>query len=403
MGTELEGWDRPEIRDALRAGDWAPVLRMVLDAGFSQTEIAARAGISQAHVSRLTTGRSRDPGIATIRALCDGLGIPRRLAGLTDNDQGGDDTDRRQFIATTVGAAASAVVAAQHADDDRLVMLTTLSYRQIEQTTPARAMLAAATGHLNLARQLAERATGQMQARMFGAVSEAAGLVAWLHADTVNLAVARANYRLAVDAARRTGNPLLPVYMQASLGQYAVTVGDARQGLRLIRESAARLPNSAPATARAWLAAADAVALAHLGDAAAWGMLDEAERYAEAGQHEEPVWPWVFRFDQAKIDQSRVVAASRLGCRSALPSSAPGARSPKQSAVAMVEHARALAAGGDVDEACRIAADAHQLGTRYGSERVRLAVRDFRSAVRADTASVRELDDLMFDTYGERQ
>lgn len=394
----IEGclWSRPDIRDALRAGDWAPLLREVVDAGLSQTEIAARAGISQAHVSRLMTGKSREPGIRTVRALCDALGVPRHVAGLANTDGGDDTTDRRNFLTATLGAVASTVVAPGSVDDERLLMLTTLSYRQIEQTTPARTLLAAATGHLNLTRQLADR-----QPHLYAAVSEAAGLVAWLHADAANPAGARANYRIAIDASRRTGNPLLPVYMQASLGQYAVTVGDARQGLRLIRDAAARLPHTAPATARAWLAAADAVALAHLGDATAMRVLDDASRHAEAGQYDEPHWPWVFRFDQAKIDRARLVAESRLGRRPRMAHAPPATQSPKQAAVAAVEHARALATCREVDEACRVATQAHELGQRYRSERVRVAVREFRAGITVDTRATRELDDVMYSTYEE--
>lgn len=388
MGEQL--WDREDLRAALRAGNWSPVLRAAQAAGWSQTEIAARVGIAQSQVSRLARGETRDPGIATIRALCDGLGIPRRYAGLTDDDTGGgDDTDRRQFLTTTLGAAAGVVIGPDVADE-RLVMLTTLSYRQIEQTTPARAMLPAVTGHLQLARQLAERA---------------AGLVAWLHADLANPAAARSHYRLAVDAARRTGNALLPVYMQASLGQYAVAAGDLRPGLQLIRAAAAALPASAPATARAWLATLDAVALARLGDRAAWRMLDDAARHVDAADGREPVWPWVFAFDHDKLAQYRLVVAARLGGRAAaraLPDRLPTVgRSPKQAAGAMLEHARATAAAGDVDEACRIAGHAHRLARQYGSERGRAAVLEFRDGLTADTAAVRELDDQLLAAYTE--
>lgn len=275
MGRVHSAWDRPDVREALRAGEWAPVLRAVLEAGLSQTEIAARVGISQAQVSRLAAGRTRDPGIRTIRALCDGLGIPPRFAGLAE-DEGGEDTDRREFLTATVGVAASAVLAPSDDDHEQLVRITTQSYRTIEQTTPSAALVGAATGHLRLAQRLAERAHGPQAGRMFGAVSEAAGLVAWLHADLANPSAARTHYRMAIDAAGRAGNPLLWAYMQASLGQYAVTAGEPRQGLRLIRDATTRLPNTAPSTARAWLAALDGVALAHLGDAEAWRMLDDA-------------------------------------------------------------------------------------------------------------------------------
>ena len=95
-----------------------------------------RAPISQAQVSRLASGRTRDPGSRTIRALCDGLGIPRRFAGLAE-DEGGEDTDRREFLTATIGVAASAVLAPSDDDHEQLVRITTQSYRTIEQTTPS--------------------------------------------------------------------------------------------------------------------------------------------------------------------------------------------------------------------------------------------------------------------------
>jgi ribosome-binding protein aMBF1 (putative translation factor) len=76
---------RPEVWDALVRGDWSIVLRAFLDAGLSQTVIAARTGLSQSQVSRLASGQSKTPGIKTVKALCDGLAVPRRLAGLADD------------------------------------------------------------------------------------------------------------------------------------------------------------------------------------------------------------------------------------------------------------------------------------------------------------------------------
>jgi transcriptional regulator with XRE-family HTH domain len=73
---------RPEVRQALAMGDWPVVLRAFLDCGLSQTAVAARAGLSQSQVSRLANGKSHTPGMKTVKALCNGLAIPRRLAGL---------------------------------------------------------------------------------------------------------------------------------------------------------------------------------------------------------------------------------------------------------------------------------------------------------------------------------
>src|SRR5690606_16488359 len=108
------------------------------------------------------------------------------------------------------------------------------------------------------------------------------------------------------------GNPLLAIYMQGSFGQYAADVGEPADGLRLLREAAGRLPRAAPAAARAWLAALEGVALSHLGDRAALTYLDDAERHAEAAVGKEPVWPWIFPFDQPKIAAYRAGAAVRL-------------------------------------------------------------------------------------------
>jgi hypothetical protein len=80
-------------------------------------------------------------------------------------------------------------------------------------------------------------------------------------------------------------------------------------GLRLLRDAAGRLPRSAPPTARAWLASLEGVSLGYLGDRGALKALDDAERYADATVSSDPVWPWVFQFDAAKIASYRAIAA----------------------------------------------------------------------------------------------
>src|SRR5215467_16249237 len=106
--------DRPDVQEALARGDWSAVLRAFLDDGLSQTVIAARAGLSQSQVSRLANGQSKTPGINTIKALCDGLAVPRRLAGLVDDASQEDDTNRRQFLGGSLGVLAA--VAVPHSD-----------------------------------------------------------------------------------------------------------------------------------------------------------------------------------------------------------------------------------------------------------------------------------------------
>lgn len=396
------------MRAALDRGDWATVLRAFLDTGISQTAIAVRTGLSQSQVSRLANGKSRDPGLHTVKALCDGLAIPRRLAGLLDRSSHEEDTtDRRQFLGGSLGVVASTLLPHSDVGDERLLMATTLSYRQLEQRTPSRDLMQPVTAHLSLARGLTLRASGKQRQRLSAALSEVAGLAAWVHADLVEPAKTRHLYKMSVAAARDSGQQLLAIYMQGSLGQYAAGAGDPINGIRIIRDASARLPRSAPDTARAWLAALEGLTLGYLGDRSALAQLDQAERFADAARDHEPVWPWIFPFTEGKIARQRAIAASRLGLPrvavSAFSKADPVAGSPKQAATAAVERARSLAASGHLDEACRIAVNAFDTGQNYGSERVCQSVRELRREVasgRTGTA-LAELDDRLHSRYAD--
>ena len=401
-------WNRPDVQDALARGDWPTVLRAFLDGGLSQTAIAARTGLSQSQISRLASGKNRTPGIKTVKALCDGLTVPRQLAGLLDDTSQEDDTDRRQFLGGSLGALAAAAIPYSDMGDERLLIATSLNYRQLEQRTPARVLARPVTAHLSLAHDLARRANGKQSARLAAAVSEIAGLAAWLHADLADPAQARRYYKMSIAAAQQARHPLLAIYMQGSFGQYATTVGDAVHGLRLLRDATGRLPHSAPPTARAWLASLEAVSLGYLGDRAALKALDDAQRHADASFSGDPVWPWVFQLDAAKIASYRAVAASRLGlpkvAAEAFRVANGSARSPKQAAIVAVEHARATASGGHLDQACALTLAAYDIGSQYESERVCQAVHDFRASLgtRAPQRVTAELDERLHSAYTGR-
>jgi len=398
--------DRPDVRDALARGDWSIVLCAFLDGGLSQTVIAARTGLSQSQVSRLANGQSRTPSIKTTKALCDGLEVPRQFAGLLEDASQEDDTDRRQFLSGSLTVLAAAAIPHSDLRDGQLLMATSLSYRQLEQRTPARSLAQPVTAHLSLACDMARRAQGKQRIRLAAAVAEIAGLAAWLHADLVEPGRARQFYKMSMNAAQQAQHPLLAIYMQGSFGQYATLAGDPIHGLRLLRDAAGRLPRSAPTTARAWLAALEAVALGYLGDRAALRVLDDARRYADADTGD-PVWPWVFPFDSSRVASYRAITASRLGLvKIAMDAfgQAEAARSPKQAALVAVEHARVLATGGDLDQACDLAVTAYDVGCSYESERVQQAVREFRTSLTGRNAQriTAELDDRLHSVYTTR-
>lgn len=409
--TPVEVIERPEFQRALAAADWSTVLRLVTEeTGASGAAIAAATGLSQPHVSRLLNGRVTEPSIHTVRMLCDGLGIPRSLAGLLDREQE-TATDRRQLLggalavsSMTLVGTADGDVPLDHAADEHLLMVLSASYRRLEHRTSSRLLSSPVAAHLSLVRQLRARTpTGRGARRLATIISESAGLAAWLYADLDDRANARRHYRLAVKEAHATGHPLLPSYMQGSFGNFAVISGDATEGLRLVADARRGMPRSAPLVAHVWLDAVEAVGLAHYRDRRALVLLDQAERRLSKAAGDEAVWPWLFRFDEAKLAGFRATAEARLGrwqaAEQALKISGSGQRSPKQQAVADIEHARVLAARKDISQACTVAASALATGVEYGSERVVRAVADFRSGLGPVGADAADLDDRLHAVY----
>jgi hypothetical protein len=409
--TPAEVIAQPEFRRALALGDWSTVLRLVIqETGASGAMIASATGVSQPHISRLLNGRVTEPGIQTIRMICDGLGIPRSLAGLVDRDQE-TATDRRQLLGGTLGVSGLALIGTAdgdvplgHAPDEHLLMVLSATYRRLEHRVSSRLLIGPAVAHLSLIRQLRARANaGRGGRRLATMTSESAGLAAWLCVDLDDRANARRHYRLAAKEAQATGHPLLPAYMQASFGHFAVTSGDPTQGLRLVTEARQSLPRSAPLIAHVWLDAIEAVALAHYKDRRALAVLDNAERRLDKTSNDEPVWPWLFRFDLPKLAGYRAAAEAKLGrwqaADTSLSLATKAQRSAKQRAVNDIEHARALAARRQIERACTVAVSALDTGVTYGSERVVRAVADFRSGLGQVGNAAAELDDRLHSVY----
>lgn len=405
----------PAFVRALGEGDWQTALHQVVEAtNLTQVAIAAATGVSQSYVSRLMNGQSREPRIGTVRSLCDGLGIPRPLAGLAPA-QPEDPTNRRQVLGAGAGAAGLALLSAYGISpggggDEGLLAESTAILRRLEQHTPTRAVLGSAVAHSELTRVIRHRAgEGTSSRRLCGVESEAAGFAAWLYADLDEQANARRYYRKAIKAASLSGNALLTCYMRGSLGQFATSVGAAAQGRELLTEARSQLPRSAPPIALLWLDALEATALAHLGERSVLSILDSAERRMRKATNSEPVWPWLFHFDERKLAGYRAVVAGRLGHYKtaetyfAIADQTPA--SPKQKAVSTVARASIVASSrtpGAVDQACELAIQALGAGRALGSERVIRAVSRFRSDLGiARSAATTELDRQLSMSYEE--
>jgi hypothetical protein len=235
-------------------------------------------------------------------------------------------------------------------------------------------------------------------------LSETAGLAAWLYIDLDDHFNARRHYQLAVDAAERGAHSLLAVYMLASLGHYAAVSGDARQGLDLVAAARSKLPRSAPVIARLWTDAVEAVALAACGDRRATVLLDRCQDRLSDVATADPMWPWLFHFDESKLAMFTATAAARLDqlrlVTAALVAVERGRSSPKQRAMLQLEHAHTLIRHRDVDQACDLAVQVLETGRTLGSHRVVHAVQRLRTALGArSTRQTVELDQRLAELY----
>lgn len=312
-----------------------------------------------------------------------------------------DDVNRKTFLKTTLGVGAGVLLAPSDANLTEILSGPTAHYRQMESAVASDRLSPAVDAHLNLA-------VGIVRDRLrtsdgFRMLSEVAGLAAWLAADRGDNAAARRRYVEAIGYATRAHHPLLVAYMTASLGHFAVETGDGNQGVTLLLRASQQLDDSAPDTARAWLASLLAVAYASTGDRKqTLAELRRAENLV-ARQADEPQWPWVFPFSSAKAARYRASALARLGdlraARTAYAAASPALTAAKPRALAQVEHARVLASTGDVAGGCALAAEALVVGRTYGSERITSRVREFRSSIAVHTAEARQLDDALAALY----
>lgn len=369
--------------------------------------------IDDNHIGKWERGDIRWPAAryrAALRALLDvatdaDLGF-RRSRGRCNSG----DVDRKTFLKTTLGLGAGAAITTSgsaptgHADELTVTVAgPTQHYRRMESTVSSQHLAPAVESHLQLATEVVR---GKLRnATGFGVLSEIAGLSAWLAADRGDTATARQRYAHSIRYAESARHPLLISYMIASLGHYAIEIGDSHQGMTLLNRAATYFDNRTPPPARAWLSSLCAVGHAAVGDRAS---ATEALRAAESLVDREPgdaQWPWVFAFTSAKAARYQSSALVRLGdltgARSAYQAALPSITAPKAKAFAQVEYAHLLATTGHTDEACALASEALATGKQYASERIVTKVRTLRGELPARSSQVTALDDDLIGLYGE--
>jgi hypothetical protein len=222
--------------------------------------------------------------------------------------------------------------------------------------------------------------------------SEAASFAAWLFADADNQAAARGCYHTAIRLARRSGDGALVAYQLGSLSQLAADTGHGVGASRLAQEAAGHVGRDAPAVAHAWIAATQAVASATVRDLrGSLAALDRAEALAGSG----PSWPWMTPFDPAKVAGYRGRCELRLGRPEAVDSltiALAGSPSATKQRAALLVDLAAAARRGDVEEACRLLAEAHTIAVDKKSEKTARRVLAARRLLDPKARAVRQLD-----------
>jgi hypothetical protein len=285
--------------------------------------------------------------------------------------------ERRQFLQAMAATPLAALLAGEDPGAEAITAVTG-GFRRLESTTPAADLGAPAIAHLRFI-------TGRLEhggRHLAAAASEAAGLAAWLAVDQADDTSAGRHYRQAVGYARRSGSDTLAAYMLGSMALWAAEAGRANDAARLVGQARQSIPQPAPPTVGAWLAAIEATAAASAGDAdatlAAW---KRAETAVAAGH--DPMWPWLFPFDAAKLSGYVGASATRLRLpRTALPALTEaldglGPARTKQRALVLADLAANCRALGDDDQANELATQARAIGIERRSakvlQRVRLA------------------------------
>src|ERR1022692_1822171 len=410
-----EFWSAPAVARALASCDFATLLEEIRRAhGWKQAELAGMVGYSQSWVSKVLR-RSQVLTVDQAREISRRLGIPVHLLRL--GNPGGDDPAKRRDFGKALALAFVPLPMPAQVDEGTVSALTAITgaQRRLDSSTPARELVRGVAAHVEMANRLLSRMRrSPLTGGLAAALSEAAGLAAWLHADMCDIGTARTYYRLAIDGARQAGHDLLAGYMLGSLAAFEIDAGDPILGLTFIAKARQQVGKAAHPTPRAWLAGIEALgyATARRDSGAAGEALHQAElAIGSDGTLLPPPWPWMFPFDYPKLAGYRALVAVRLerpaDALAAFAESLAAAQpAPKQRAVIMLEVATAACQDGirqrdtaRIAEAFRLAGEALSVGTMYSSERVIQRSRRFRRDYTGPvTSQVRDLDEQLQST-----
>ncbi|NEC66610.1 regulator, partial [Streptomyces sp. SID9727] len=238
-------------------------------------------------------------------------------------------------------------------------------------------------------------ATGR---RLFGAAADLTRLAGWTSYDIAAHGLAQRYFVQALRLSQAAGDRAYGSYVLITMSRQAVYLTHGREAVQLARVAQQGIGSAAPHTVMALLHAVEARGHAVLGDSkACTASLARAERALETARPGDEVPHWARHFDEAQLadefghchrDLQQYRSAAQYAER-ALQLRAPAyARSRLFCRVVLASARLGL---GELDQACRLGAEAAQQAAEMRSVRATEYVRDFERRLEPyrDAAAVR--------------
>ncbi|MEU9758566.1 regulator [Streptomyces sp. NPDC047987] len=238
-------------------------------------------------------------------------------------------------------------------------------------------------------------ATGR---RLFSAAADLTRLAGWTSYDIAAHGLAQRYFVQALRLAQAAGDRAYGSYVLITMSRQAVYLGHGREAVQLARVAQQGIGSSAPPVVQSLLHAVEARGHGVLGDArSCTASLARAERALETARPGDEVPHWARYFDEAQLadefghchrDLQQYRAAAQYAERSLELRAPVYARSRLFSRVVL---ACARLGLGELDQACRLGAEAARQATEMRSARATEYVRDFERRLEpyGDAAAVR--------------
>lgn len=251
------------------------------------------------------------------------------------------------------------------------------TYRRMDYSAGAPSVQADVVSHLRRMLEVGNRADSrQTEYRLLGAIGDAAQLASWLAIDAQNYALARSYCQLALSVAEKSNDRAMRAYVLGVIGQIHLHAGEGSKALRVLSTAQELSEHGVPPAVRAWIAEAVSEAHAFAGEP---GVGLRALHAAETGfdavrLDNTPAWLSFFNDEchtarlqgrgLMRLHQPREAARALFEALDTLPATFVRERSGT-----LIDLAFVYTQQREIEEACRVAAEAEELARATQSDR----------------------------------